>query len=1105
MRQRRITEMLRGQVGRTGCGFGVVMLLTLACAGSTLAAGPRPALRITLTPIPSIFSPLHGTGPFYKDTYIVAVHNVGAAPTSGEITVSVALKGDDEVSEIFRSNVEGAEFPCTPAIETTPPPGTKAVSCTSSNVIPPNGWATIIVNLTVGSSAGGMVESEASASGGGAEPASMIVDTPVTATNSLPEFNVEDLAFDATGPAGEIDTQAGSHPDLLTVSAFIPSKFDPSIQQSIEPVDLLRRVVFYLPLGSLGDPLVAERCPITLLVGSNIEQSGCPNNSRIGAAAIWKENGGGGPAFPIANMIPENGYPAEFAINYLNIPIIMYASVVRRAGAYMLRVAIPSLPHSAGIIGFVAGFLGNVTQRVREGEGRESVRPIGSFLTNPSNCEAGPLNAAIEGDTWGGHTFSKSIESFPTGVTGCELLRFAPRMTSRPETTEADSPSGYEVDITIPQAPNEYPSLATPPLRNVSITLPEGTSISPAAADGLGACQATGTEGINIGEEHEGADGLSYLVAGRCPPSSQLGTVRANSPLLSEELEGHLFLAAPKCGAAGQPECTEADASNGDLFSFYLELEASKEGVNIKLPGRASVDPSTGRITATFEEAPQFPVSDITVKMFGGPRAPLANSQSCGPAVTTGEMLSWGGSSIANSADSFDVDWNGDGEACPAMAPFAPSFVAGTTRPLGGTYSPFTLTLARSDREQNVASITTELPEGLLASISKVAQCPEPTASRPDGECPGASQVGTTLVGVGSGSHPYYVTGKVYLTGPYDGAPFGLSVIVPAVAGPFNLGNVLVRVALFIDPHDARVTAVSGAFPQKIDGVPLRIRTVNVILNAPEFTFNPTNCSQQSIAATIVSGEGTAAHVASPFAAGGCRDLIFKPLLTASTDARSTKLNGTGVKVKLVYPSPGEANIAKVTIDFPKQLPVRQTTLRQACLAITFATNPASCPIGANIGTATVHTPLLAQSLTGPAYLVSNGSAQFPDVVFVLQGEGVTLDVEGQSFISNKGVLKVTFASVPDAPFSTFESTLPSGPHSQFTNAKTTSKSVVSQCGEKLIAPTTIVGQNGMEITQATKFTVEDCGKAKGRRKSREPQKRRRRQKSQKIRSKSEK
>ncbi len=1094
MRRRRISGTLRsGRVGRTGCGLGVVVLLILACAGPTFAAAARPALRVTLTPIPSIFSPLHGTGPFYRDTYIVAVHNVGAAPTSGEITISAALKGDDEVSEIFRSNIEGAEFPCTPAVETTPPPGTKAVSCTSSNAIPSNGWATIIFNLTVGSNTGGMVESEASASGGGAGPVSMTVDTPVTATNSLPEFSMENLSFDATGPAGEMDTQAGSHPDLLTVSAFVPSKFDPSIQQSIEPVDLLRRLVFYLPLGSLGDPLVAERCPITLLVGSNIEQSGCPNNSRIGAAAIWKENGGGGPAFPIANMIPENGYPAEFAINYLNIPIIMYASVVRRAGAYMLRVAIPSLPHSAGIVGFVAGFLGNITQRVRESEGRESVRSIGSFLTNPSNCEGGPLNATVEGDTWGGHVFLKTVEAFPTGVTGCELLRFAPRLTSRPETTQADAPSGYEVDIAVPQAPNEYPSLATPPLRNVSITLPEGTTISPAAADGLGACQATGTEGINIGEEREGADGLSHLVAGHCPPSSQLGTVRASSPLLSEELEGHLFLAAPKCGAAGQPECTEADASNGDLFSFYLELEASKEGVNIKLPGRASVDPSTGRITATFEEAPQFPVSDIAVKMFGGPRAPLANSQSCGPAVTTGELLSWGGSSTANPVDSFDVDWNGDGEACPAMAPFAPSFVAGTTRPLGGTYSPFTLTFIRGDREQNVASITTELPEGLLASISKVAKCPEPAASRPEGDCPASSQVGTTLVGVGSGSHPYYVTGKVYLTGPYDGAPFGLSVIVPAVAGPFNLGNVLVRVALFIDPHDARVTAVSGAFPQKIDGVPLRIRTVNVMLNAPEFTFNPTNCSQLYIAATIVSNEGATSHAASPFAAGGCRNLLFKPMLSASTDAKSTKPDGTGVKVKLVYPNLGEANIAKVTIDFPKQLPVRQTTLRQACLANTFAANPASCPVGANIGTATVHTPLLAQPLIGPAYLVSNGSAKFPDVVFVLQGEGVTLDVEGQSFVSNKGVLKVTFASVPDAPFSTFESVLPSGPHSQFTNAKTTSKAVVSQCGEKLIAPTTIVGQNGMQITQSTKFTVVGCGRAaKVRRKS---------QKSRKIRS----
>ena len=240
--------------------------------------------------------------------------------------------------------------------------------------------------------------------------------------------------------------------------------------------------------------------------------------------------------------------------------------------------------------------------------------------------------------------------------------------------------------------------------------------------------------------------------------------------------------------------------------------------------------------------------------------------------------------------------------------------------------------------------------------------------------------------------------------------------------------------------------------------------------------LNPTNCSQKSITGTVYSTTGTTASVSSPFAAAGCKNLAFNPVLSASTQAKATKANGTAVKVKVAYPAAGEANIAKLVVSFPKQLPVRLSTLQQACPAATFEADPAGCSAGSDIGTATVHTPILGVPLVGPAYLVSYGSAKFPDVVFVLQGEGVTLDVDGQSFVSHTGVLKVTVTSVPDAPFSTFETVLPAGRYSQFTSTKSTSQARASQCGENLIAPVSIVAQNGATLTENAKMQVTGCG-----------------------------
>ena len=864
------------------------------------------------------------------------------------------------------------------------------------------------------------------------------------------------------------------------------------IAEPAKPVQGVKDLVFYLPLGFLGNPTVTATCPAAL-VEISYERTGCPPSSRVGTILpmilnnVFADTNDPTHEFGIYNVTPEKGVAAEFAFAELGYTFFIYATVVRHDGAYMLRIATPGLPPLAYMTGLVATFDGDIQEHYLSGE-EEFTLDRGSFLTDPTDCQESTQarEASVAANTWEEPNpelpLKASVSAFPV-LEGCGKLRFSPTLSVTPETTQADEPSGYAVGLEVPQAPNDASGLGTPPFRNVKIKLPAGTTISPSSANGLLACQETGPKGINIeGPEAEatGPDGLQHLAVGHCPYASQIATVTASTPLLREQLSGHLFLAAPDCGAAGQHECTEEDAMDGGLFGLFLELEGPQSGVVVKVKGHASVDPKTGQITAIFEENPQFPVSQLIASMKRGPRAPLANPQTCGPAVSAGELTSWGqevGSAPASVSNVFNVDWNGAGAPCPASAPFAPSFAAGTSSSAAAAASPFTLTIKREDREQNIEKLSTTLPQGLLANLSKVTRCPEPQASQASlSACPSGSEVGTTTVSVGSGSEPYYVTGKVYFTGPYAGAPFGLTVVVPAVAGPFNLGNVLVRVALYIDPHTAQVTAVSGALPQKLDGVPLRIRTINVMLSTQEFTLNPTSCSQLSITGTLQSTGGKSASIASPFAAAGCKKLGFKPVLTASTEAKSTKADGTGVKLKIAYPiTDMQANIAKVQIKFPQQLPVRLVTLQQACRAAIFEANPASCPSGSNIGTATVHTPILANPLTGPAYLVSYGSAKFPDVVFVLQGEGITLDVDGQSFVSHSGMLQVTFASVPDAPVSTFETVLPAGRFSQFTSTKSTAQAVSSQCGEKLLAPVTMVAHNGAQLTNNVKLTVTGC------------------------------
>jgi hypothetical protein len=1032
------------------------------------------------------------------DRYAVTLTNVGGGPTTGPVSITDALPQGLRAIDLLGENLEfvpgysagGFGWACSVA----------TITCTYGEALAPGATLVVLVEVEViAASPPHTVTNVVTVSGGGAAPVSSSapLTLPNTVGGSSDVFGIAALGFAAHDSSGRLDTQAGDHPYGVTTTVNVNTKIETYLDGShlLASVEPIKDVVVYLPLGFLGDPTAAAHCTEIQLVGKGPPTlTECPSGSRVGSVSVFTEQAVISSIEPesnsvvsaVYNMLPDAGYPAQFGFKVFGHAVQLYASVVHTPSGYALRVAAPGVPRVINVEGSALTLFGDpntVAGKTSEAK---------AFFTNPGNCGGGPLNTRVEVDSWGapGQWSSQEAVAYPR-ITGCELLQFAPTVTVHPEVSQAEAPTGLQVKIKAPQNPAQFPVLAVPQLKDVTMTLPRGMAISPGSGDGLAGCAATGPDGIDMpsggapdhaGEgEAIGPDGMSQLVAGHCPPASQIGTVEIATPVLEDPLEGHVYVAQPQCGGDGQPQCTTADAADGHLFGLYLEAAGS--GVVVKLAGSVSADPSTGQLTARFTENPQLPVSEITLDLKGGGRAPLANPRQCGEAVAGADIMPWSSPITPDALVSapFNVDWDGSGGACPGATPFAPSLNGGVTNAAAGHFSDFTFTLTRGDRQQDLSRVQVKLPAGMLGLLAKVPLCEEPQAAQ--GACPEASRIGTTLVRVGSGSQPLGVAGRIYLTRPYAGAPFGLSIVVPAVAGPFNLGNVVVRSRIDIDPATSAAIVTSDPLPQVKDGVPLHLQTITATVDRPEFLFNPTNCAIKQIAATVESAQGASTSLTTPVAADGCNSLPFKPSFKVSTQARTSKAKGASLTVK-VTERPGEANIQKVDLRLPVALPARLTTLQKACTAAQFEANPAGCPAASVIGTAKAITPVLKAPLQGPAYLVSHGGAAFPDVEFVLQaderGGEVQIVLDGKTQIK-RGVTYSRFETVPDAPISSFETVLPQGPHSALgTNIPAKAKG--SLCGQRLVVPTTLTGQNGAVVKQSTKVTVTGCAKGKPKR-----------------------
>lgn len=667
----------------------------------------------------------------------------------------------------------------------------------------------------------------------------------------------------------------------------------------------------------------------------------------------------------------------------------------------------------------------------------------GNFLTLPSVCGPPALSTSyleIESDK--GEIASAATVP-PVGVGKCASVPFEPLAEVMPQNPAYDQPDGAITAVKAPQ--NEAATdVNTADIAEAQATLPEGLTLNPSAAHGLEACPPSKIH-------------FESKAPAECPAGSKLGKVTIETDLPPGSLAGNVYLGDPK----GLP-------ITGPPYTAYVVAESIYD-VAVKVEGTVQPNPSTGRLTVEVKNSgehpfnlPQLPFSEALLELNTGPRAPLANPLTCGAAKTEADFVGYSGEELFKQfKPAFPFPTSG----CPSPIPFALSQSTQESSANAGAYTSYTFNLARPDGQQYLSQVKTVLPPGLVGLIPSVTLCQEPQAGQ--GACPAASQIGTATATAGAGSEPYAFTGPVFLTGPYNGAPYGLSIPIAAVAGPFDLGTVVTRAAISVDPYTARVIA-SSSLPTIVGGVPLRLRSISVDVNRPKFLLNPTNCSALSTETTLTSTFAATQSLLSPFQASGCSALAFKPKLTASTKAKTSRRIGAALKVKITIPRGSQANVKSVFVQLPKLLPSRTSTLNLACREATFNANPYSCPPGAYVGTVAVRTPVLPEPLRGSAVLVSHGGRAFPDLDLLLSGDGgVNVILIGHTNIV-KNITSSNFESLPDVPVSSVEVKLPQG-------KKSALGAIGKLCKKPLLMPTTITGQNGKTIKQRTRIAVAGC------------------------------
>jgi uncharacterized repeat protein (TIGR01451 family) len=1015
--------------------------------------------------------------------YIVPVTNVGDTSMDGsEIDVEATLPvGMTAVSAELRVPAfdHFDSIPCTAGDGSSPVAGASDVRCVD-NAATPSGtsdkYQELRLTVSVDSGATETLTSAFAVSGGGAEPASTV--DPVRVTDVAPAFGFDAFDGQLTDGAGNPFLQAGGHPTAQTVSIDFATSTDER-EGMLWPIKPVKDLVVDLPPGVVGDPTIADKCtPTALARASGVNSTPlCPATSQIGTALLrvnairasltgccvsnWI-----GPV-PVFNVAAPPDAPARFGLAVLGSVITLDATV-RSGGDYGVTVRSHDLPEAIALVGTTVSFWGvpaspsHDFERACPGEALPAFNgptcasgaPLKAFLRNPTSCIPGTTTASI--DSWMNPGVFETA-SFPfhpppaypappsawgaaQAPTGCESVPFDPTFSGTPDTPRASSPSGFSSEIGLPQT-DDPDLIAEGDLKRAVVALPEGVHVSAAAADGLAACSPAQIR-------------LHDARSPDCPDASKLGSVTVDTPLLDEPLTGAVYLATPH------------DNPFGTLLSLYLVAEGS--GVTVKLAGKVDANPVTGQLMTTFDDNPQTPFSRLTLRFNGGPRAPLALPRRCDSYTTHAELTSWSGKTVPVDS-TFTVSGDGHGAACAASG-FAPRFTAETTRPVAGTASTFELALARDDADEELKAVTVDMPSGLTAKIASATLCPDQQAG--NGSCPESSRVGGVTVGAGAGPNPFYITsGRAYLTGPYKGAPFGLSIVVPAKAGPFDLGDAVVRSAIFVDKHTANVRVVSDPLPTILQGIPLDVRDVRVSVDKPDFFRNPTSCAKKTITGVIESVGGKTANVSAPFQVGECANLGFRPRMTLKVGGRGHTHRGQTTPLSTVVGMPrGNANLKFVRVSLPTTINARLTVINDACTRAEFESDIARCG-HAKAGSAVAVTPLLRDPLKGNVYFVKNGHP-IPDLFVALRGQ-VDFDLIGRVTIPGGKHLATTFDAAPDVPIRSFSLHLLGDRSNGSVGAAT---NLCSARGRRATAAIDYIGQNGKVRQVHPRLKIAGCG-----------------------------
>jgi hypothetical protein len=1031
----------------------LVSLSALGVLGGAGSASAAPIWNLDVHHHQTNFPP-GGTGQYWFDT-----NNVGDTATSGTTTLTINLPSGITRNSVL-DNANDLNWGCPGKA------GDSVIVCSTKDVLPRHSSSRglmLVVNVT---GAEGHRSASATLKGGGANVAVSAVErTHVTSEPAsfgiVPESFVPDF-FEADGL--EPVREAGAHPDLFTV----PFDFNSIPKGGNEPEQMVeagsvRNLQVDLPPGFIGNPTAVGEC-----TQAQFTIEACPISSQVGRAslAVYPISPSAGGRFlalapAVYNLSHPRGTVANLAFVYAGNPVHIKASL-DPANHYSITSTVSSinetLPpfHQKLTLWGVPADHSHDSERCPSGNTdeecatNETPRP---FLTVPSQCEGDNTFRLHHYDSWQNTgAFGPEINyTMPGKMTGCDRPRFEPEVEIEPTGKQANTPTGLNVHVKVAQ--NENPNaLATPPVKRTVVTLPEGMSFSPSFADGLQSCTLAQ---MKLGTNEP----IS------CPDASRIGEVALSTPLLPKQAEGSMYLAA------------QGNNPFGSLFALYLVLHDTEErGALIKIPGKIDVDPISGQITTTFDETPQFPFDDLSLRFRSGPRAPLVNPPTCGTHAIGVKVTSWAQpNSPVDVSNTFNVTEGPNGTPCPpdsARRPFAPKMSAGTLNPSAGAYSPFLFRLAREDQEQELSQVTTILPKGLLAKIAGIPPCSDAAIAsisstegagageRDSSACSAASQIGSLSAGLGAGPSPSYFPGKVYLAGPYKGAPLSLAIVTPGLAGPFDLGNVVVRAAIQVDRSTAQVTAVSDPFPTILHGVILRVRDVRLRVDRPETTLNPTNCSPMSVAARITGVGGDVFSTADdsffaasdPFQVGSCASLGFKPKLSFRLFGGTRRGAHPKLRATLKMPQ-GGANIARASVALPHSEFLDQSHIRTVCTRVQFAVD--ACPPGSIYGSVVAKTPLFGTPLEGPVYLRSS-SNPLPDMVAVLKGpasQPIEVELAGR-IDSVKGGIRNTFDVVPDAPVETFTLELQGGNRGLLVNS-------TNLCKRVNRATVKFTGQNG--------------------------------------------